>query len=71
MKKLFSITKKDFEISYFSGKGSGGQHRNKHQNCVRMKHKESGIISVGQNHKNRQANLKEALRNLIGRMVNG
>jgi len=61
---LFSITKKDFEITYFSGKGKGGQHRNKHQNCVRLKHKESGIISTGQNFKERSRNLREALKNL-------
>ena len=23
---LFSVTKKDFDITYFSGKGAGGQH---------------------------------------------
>jgi protein subunit release factor A len=44
MKKelLFSVTKKDFNVDYFSGKGAGGQYRNKHQNCVRLKHIESG-----------------------------
>jgi len=29
---LFSLRKKDFVITYYSGKGAGGQHRNKHKN---------------------------------------
>jgi len=34
MKKehLFSVTKKDIEITYYSGRGAGGQHRNRHKN---------------------------------------
>ena len=43
-KLLFSLTKNDFIVTYYSGTGAGGQHRNKHQNCVRIKHKETGII---------------------------
>jgi len=62
---LFSITKKDFDIRYFSGSGAGGQHRNKHQNCVRLRHIESGVMATGQSHKERPANLKEAFQNLI------
>lgn len=67
MKKtlLFSITKKDFTITYFSGKGAGGQHRNKHQNCVRIRHGDSGAIAVGQSHRERRSNIKEAFHNLI------
>ena len=66
MKKelLFSVTKKDFVVDYFSGKGAGGQHRNKHQNCVRLRHSESGATATGQSHKSRQANLREALKSL-------
>ena len=62
MKKelLFSVTKKDITIEYFSGSGAGGQHRNKHRNCVRMYHKKSGARSVGQSNKERTRNLKEA-----------
>jgi protein subunit release factor A len=61
MKKLlFSITKKDFDITYFSGKGGGGQHRNKHKNCVRLKHKDTGIITTGQDEKSLKQNLKNA-----------
>ena len=62
--KLFSITKKDFRIEYFSGTGAGGQYRNKHQNCVRLFHADSGVCVTGQSQRNRQANLREAFNNL-------
>jgi protein subunit release factor A len=61
---LFSVTKKDLKIDYFSGTGSGGQHRNKHQNCVRMYHKDSGARSTGQSSRERKSNLKEAFKRL-------
>lgn len=62
---LFSITKKDFKIDYFSGKGAGGQYRNKHRNCVRMKHKESGISSTGQSNRDRKNNIREAFNGIV------
>jgi len=67
MKKdlLFSITKKDFKIEHFSGTGKGGQYRNKHQNCVRLHHPESSVIVTGQSNRERKANLREALANLL------
>lgn len=61
---LFSLTKKDFKIEYFSGTGAGGQHRNKHKNCVRLFHTESNTRVTGQSSKERQSNLKEAFKNL-------
>jgi len=61
---LFSVTKKDLDISYFSGSGAGGQHRNRHMNCVRIYHKDSGARTTGQSHKEKIANTKEAFRNL-------
>lgn len=57
----FSVTKKDFEITWFSGTGGGGQHRNKHQNCCRLKHKDTGIIKTGQAHRERPRNQSDAL----------
>lgn len=62
---LFSITKKDFVIEYFSGTGAGGQHRNKHQNCVRLKHRDSGVLVTGQSHRERSSNTREAMNNLV------
>jgi protein subunit release factor B len=66
MKELIlSITRKDFDIQYFSGTGAGGQHRNKHQNCVRMTHRESGCLATGQSSRSRQANEREAFKNIV------
>jgi len=61
---LFSLTKKDFDIQWFSGTGAGGQHRNKHQNCCRMTHIASGAKATGQSNKDRLANQREAFRSI-------
>ena len=60
--KLFSIT--DLEVTYFSGKGAGGQYRNRHKNCVRIKHLGSGVIVTGQSQRSKRQNILEALKNL-------
>jgi len=62
---LFSVTKKDLNISFFSGTGKGGQNRNKHQNCVRMEHKDSGVMVTAQRERSRDQNLKEAFSTLV------
>lgn len=62
---LFSVTKNDFEITWYSGKGAGGQHRNKHMNCCRIKHKETGIMATGQNQRSREQNRKDAFTRLV------
>lgn len=61
----YILTKKDLEITWFSGSGAGGQHRNKHDNCCRIRHPETGVIAVGQSHKERRSNQKEALESLV------
>ena len=58
--KIFSVTADDFEVTWFSGTGAGGQYRNKHQNCCRLKHKETGIIGTGQSNRSQEANKREA-----------
>lgn len=60
---------KDFDVDWFSGSGAGGQHRNKHQNCVRLTHIESGIVCVGQNSRSRKQNLHEAFKTMADRLV--
>lgn len=49
----------EFSISFFSGTGKGGQHRNKHQNCVRMTHVPTGITQTAVS-RSKEANLQEA-----------
>lgn len=61
---LFSVTKNDLEVDWFSGTGCGGQYRNKHQNCCRIRHKDSGAIATGQSQRDRVSNLREAMENL-------
>jgi protein subunit release factor B len=61
---LFSVTRKDLEITYFSGSGAGGQYRNKHQNCCRIRHPESGVIVTGQNERSKEQNLRTAFTRL-------
>lgn len=61
---LVSVTKKDLEITFFSGTGNGGQHRNKHMNCVRIKHKDSGVLTTGQDERTREQNLRNAFKRL-------
>ena len=52
-------------MTWFSGTGGGGQYRNKHQNCCRIIHKESGAIGTGQSQRERPANQKEAFNNCV------
>ena len=59
MKELH-LTKKDFKIDWYSGTGAGGQHRNKHQNCCRITHIESGLTANGTSNKSRVSNQRDA-----------
>lgn len=55
---------RDCEVSYFSGTGAGGQHRNKHMNCVRLYHAPSGVRVTAQDHREKRANEIDALTRL-------
>ena len=61
----FSLTRKDFRLDWYSGTGAGGQHRNKHQNCCRITHIETGTVGQCSDHKDRPTNQKVALRRLV------
>jgi hypothetical protein len=61
---IFSVTKKDLVITYFSGHGPGGQHRNKCKNCVRIQHPESGVTTVGTEERSLDKNKQNAFRRL-------
>lgn len=63
------LTKKDFTIEWFSGQGAGGQHRNKHQNCCRIIHDETGFMETGQNSRSRVENQRDAFTKLAKRVI--
>lgn len=60
----FCYTKKDFKLDWFSGTGKGGQHRNKHQNCLRLTHIPSGITVSATESRERPANQRTAFQRL-------
>jgi protein subunit release factor A len=65
---IISLTKKDFKIEWFSGTGSGGQHRNKHANCCRITHIKSGLVGISQENKERTNNQKLAFTRLADKL---
>lgn len=59
------LIKKDFKIEWFSGTGKGGQHRNKHQNCCRIIHTQSGLKAQGTESRSRVQNQRLAFTRLV------
>ena len=64
MDEELHLTKKDFRLEWFSGTGKGGQHRNKHQNCCRIIHIETGLKAIGTDSRSRVTNQRTAFNNL-------
>jgi len=60
----FCYTKKDFRLDWYSGSGAGGQHRNKHQNCLRLTHIPSGITVTAAEGRDRPGNQRKAFERL-------
>lgn len=57
----------DFEVSWFSGTGCGGQHRNKHQNSARVRHIPSGVVRTAQT-RSRENSLKDAMDAILAEL---
>ncbi len=64
-KLLFSVTKKDLEVTWYAPKGPGGQKKNKTNNACRIKHPESGALVTASERRERQRNISTALRRLV------
>jgi protein subunit release factor B len=63
--KTVLVSKKDLVITWFSGGGGGGgQHKNKHDNCCRIHHAESGVTAQSTEHKSADQNKRQAFVNL-------
>jgi len=65
---MFTLNKKDLHFDWFSGTGAGGQHRNKHMNCLRLKHIPTGIRVTAQNARDRVTNERDAMEKLTTRV---
>lgn len=64
------LTKNDFRVEWFSGQGAGGQHRNKHQNCCRIIHIETGLKAQGTEARDRVTNQRNAFNRLAKLVIN-
>lgn len=60
----YSYSRKDFVLDWYSGSGAGGQHRNKHQNCLRLTHIPSGITVTAADGRDRPSNQRTAFERL-------
>lgn len=54
------VVESDFVVSWYSGTGAGGQHRNKHQNSARVTHLPTGMVRSAQT-RSRANSLEEAM----------
>jgi protein subunit release factor A len=57
------------KIEWYSGTGKGGQHRNKHQNCCRITHIETGLMATGARSRSRLDNERDARAVLTARVA--
>lgn len=68
MKELH-LTRADFVVEWFSGRGGGGQHRNKHANCCRIRHPATGLTAQSTAHRDRRSNQRAAFEVLAKRIL--
>lgn len=61
---LDKVSDADFRVEWFSGTGSGGQHRNKSQNSCRVIHIPTGLTEARQS-RSRESNFREAKQALL------
>jgi len=65
-KLLFSVTAKDCRWDYFRGSGSGGQKKNKTDNCARCTHTASGAVGKSEEGRSKDQNRKKAFERMAG-----
>lgn len=62
---LFSITKKDFDWTYYRSSGAGGQHRNTTDSSVRCSHKPSGAVGTASEEREQSRNKQMAFKRCV------
>ena len=64
-----TVRKEDFEITTYRGSGAGGQHRNKTDSAVRLKHIPTGNVTQSEEHKKQGQNKKAAFRRMCDILI--
>jgi protein subunit release factor B len=62
---LFSITRKDFDITYFCAGGKGGQKQNKTASAARVRHAPSGAVAESRKHREQLPNKRAAWKRCV------
>jgi hypothetical protein len=52
------------DIDRYRASGPGGQHRNKTESAVRLRHRETGVSAIGEDSRSQAENKKHAVRRL-------
>ena len=59
---------RDCDIEFIVAGGPGGQHRNKVETGVRLKHRETGIVVLARERRSQSANRDEAYRRMAEKL---
>jgi protein subunit release factor B len=62
-------THKDFVLTPVRGSGPGGQHRNKNFTGMRIKDKQTGLVSEATEHKSQEQNKRAAFLRLSQKLI--
>lgn len=62
------MNKKDFKITYTRGTGPGGQHKNKVETCVVIKHLPTGMQEKCEDTRSKERNKNLAMERLVKRI---
>ena len=62
---ILSVTLKDCDVETFRGSGPGGQHRNKRDTGVRVRHRESGAVGQATDSRSQHDNKRAAFKRMV------
>lgn len=59
---------RDSRLAFFNAGGPGGQHRNRTENAVRLRHLPSGLVVTASEERSRVRNVEKAFERLAARL---